>query len=133
MKITKLSNGGLVETWYSKQDRSYVTQIKDSDGNQVGEAMYDGTKADSKIAHAWSISLVNKQIPKEAQEHFDRVEQQKQEMRKTAVGKLLVRYGFEPYDTESSARRVAEKASAEILELKQEVKRLKAALKTSQQ
>ncbi len=39
-------------------------------------------------------------------------------MRQTPAGKLLVRYGFEPYDTESSARRIAEKAADEIDALK---------------
>jgi hypothetical protein len=38
----------------------------------------------------------------------------RQEMRETPEGRLLVKYGFEPYDTESSARRVAEKAAADI-------------------
>lgn len=40
-----------------------------------------------------------------------------QEMRETSEGKLLVRYGFEPYNTESSARRVAEKAAEDISQL----------------
>ncbi len=38
----------------------------------------------------------------------------RQKMRETPEGKLLIRYGFEPYDTETSARRVAEKAAVEI-------------------
>lgn len=41
----------------------------------------------------------------------------KEEMRETPAGKLLVRYGFEPYDTESNARRVAERAAVDIAEL----------------
>lgn len=36
------------------------------------------------------------------------------EARETPEGKLLVRYGFEPWDTESSARIVARKAAAEV-------------------
>lgn len=39
------------------------------------------------------------------------------EARETPAGKLLIRYGFEPWDMESSARRVAKKAAAEIAEL----------------
>lgn len=38
-------------------------------------------------------------------------EELKKELRETEWGKLLVRYGFEPYYTESSARTVAEKVS----------------------
>lgn len=45
-------------------------------------------------------------------------------LRETPAGKLLLRYGFEPIDTESAARRVAEKAVEEI-------ERLTAALKAA--
>ncbi len=38
-------------------------------------------------------------------------------MRQTPAGKLLVRYGFEPYDTETSARRVAERAAEDVADL----------------
>lgn len=37
------------------------------------------------------------------------------------MGRLLMRYGFEPYDTESSARRVAELAADEIDVLRNEL------------
>lgn len=40
------------------------------------------------------------------------------------MGKLLVRYGFEPYDTESAARRVAEKAAADLEEMKKALRGL---------
>lgn len=36
------------------------------------------------------------------------------EARETPEGKLLVRYGFEPWDTESCARTVARKAAEDI-------------------
>lgn len=52
----------------------------------------------------------------------DRNEQQKLAMRRTRSGRLLVRYGYEPYDTESAARRVAEKAADEIHLLKQGIR-----------
>jgi hypothetical protein len=45
------------------------------------------------------------------------------EMRLTDWGNLLFRYGFEPYDTESSARRVAEKAASEIRGLLEEIQK----------
>lgn len=38
-------------------------------------------------------------------------------MRTTPEGRLLVRAGFEPYDTESAARRVAEHAVGDITKL----------------
>ncbi len=40
----------------------------------------------------------------------------KQQMRETPGGQLLVRAGFEPYDTESAARRVADHAAEELSE-----------------
>lgn len=48
----------------------------------------------------------------------------RREARETPAGRLLVRYGFEPYDTESSARRVAERAAEEIEGLVKENVRL---------
>jgi hypothetical protein len=47
------------------------------------------------------------------------------DMRKTQSGKLLLRCGFDPFDTESSARRVAEKAAREISKLIREVRHLR--------
>ncbi len=41
---------------------------------------------------------------------------QRYQMRATPEGKLLLRAGFEPYDTETSARRVAEHAVKELAE-----------------
>lgn len=40
--------------------------------------------------------------------------QVREEMRNTEAGRLLVRYGFEPYDTESSARRIAERFATDL-------------------
>lgn len=41
-------------------------------------------------------------------------EQFKSGMRQTPGGRLLVRYGLEPYNTESQARRVAERAAIDF-------------------
>jgi hypothetical protein len=49
-------------------------------------------------------------------------DEQRAAMRQTPAGRLLVRYGFEPYDTESAARTVAEKAAADIAELEKLVR-----------
>lgn len=49
----------------------------------------------------------------------------RQQMRETPAGKLLVRYGFEPYDTESSARRVADKAVVDMAALDATIAKLR--------
>lgn len=45
----------------------------------------------------------------------------KQSLRNTPMGQLLLKYGFEPYDTESSARTVAERAAEEIASLNKDI------------
>jgi hypothetical protein len=47
---TPVANG-LVETWYDSQSKNYVTQAKDAQGNQIGEAKYDGTKESANTSH----------------------------------------------------------------------------------
>lgn len=49
--LTELPGGGKVETWYDRRSRNYVTQLKDSEGNQVGEAEYSGTRAGANLSH----------------------------------------------------------------------------------
>lgn len=49
-------------------------------------------------------------------------------LRNTDMGRLLVRYGYEPYNTESAARRVAEKAAAELSRARSIVKLMLAQL-----
>ena len=51
----------------------------------------------------------------------DREKELREAARHTPEGQLLVRYGFEPWDTESAARRVAEKAAAEIARLQAKI------------
>jgi len=60
---------------------------------------------------------MNDELPEQRKVRMD--------MRKTQSGKLLLRCGFDPFDTESSARRVAEKAAQEISKLSREVRRLR--------
>jgi hypothetical protein len=43
--------GFFVETWYSRQTRSYVTQLKDLNLCQLGEAVYTGNKTSALRAH----------------------------------------------------------------------------------
>ena len=35
-----------IDTWYDRHTRSYVIQIKDRAGNQLGNAIYVGNKKD---------------------------------------------------------------------------------------
>lgn len=39
--------GWTAVTWYDRKTRCYVTQLKDGDGNQVGEAEYNAKRADA--------------------------------------------------------------------------------------
>lgn len=43
--------GFFVETWYSRYTRSYVTQLKDLNLDQIGEAVYTGDKTSALNAH----------------------------------------------------------------------------------
>ena len=51
IKATPLSDPRFVETWYSRHDRNYVTQIKDSNRDQIDEAIYSGNKQAALNAH----------------------------------------------------------------------------------
>ena len=55
-------------------------------------------------------------------------EHRRETARYTEAGALLVRYGFEPYDTERSARDVAEKAAEEIGTLHEELENFRRVL-----
>lgn len=59
-------------------------------------------------------------------------QQVREEMRATPAGRLLVRCGFEPYDTESSARRVAERAAMDREEIVAAVEKLTDAIHSVQ-
>jgi hypothetical protein len=44
-----------IETWYDRHCRSYVTQLKDIALDQVGDALYDGTRDGSHFSHQHMI------------------------------------------------------------------------------
>ncbi len=46
-RMAKCKNGYRVERFYNRQDRCSVTRVLDTEGNQVGDASYDGTKESS--------------------------------------------------------------------------------------
>lgn len=41
---TKCNNGNTVERFYDRATKSSVTRVLNADGNQVGDASYDGNK-----------------------------------------------------------------------------------------
>jgi hypothetical protein len=43
MKI-KCKNGNTVESWYDRSARGYITNVKNADGYQLGEAAFAGCK-----------------------------------------------------------------------------------------
>jgi hypothetical protein len=54
-RVTNVEDG-TVDTWYDSGSRSWVTQRLDAEGNQIGDANYDGTQEDAKRSHASMVS-----------------------------------------------------------------------------
>ncbi len=54
MKI-KCNNGNIVERFYDRRTRSSVTRVLDGEGNQVGEAAYDGNKVTASFS--WCVMV----------------------------------------------------------------------------
>lgn len=48
-----------VSTWYDRHTRSYVSQLVDAAGRPVGDASYDGTKADRDA----SVRSLSRELP----------------------------------------------------------------------
>lgn len=54
MKTARLEtfpNGFTVETWYDRRSRNWITQTKDAEGNQVGEASFGGDQITARLNH----------------------------------------------------------------------------------
>ncbi len=49
----QLDGGYVVETWYNRHARAWVTALKDKDGNQIGDAMYDGNRVAVPHTRDW--------------------------------------------------------------------------------
>lgn len=65
MKMTRLP-GGMVESWYNRSVRSWVTLVKDDEGNQIGEGLYSHTRGGMLFDHAFAVrSLPDGIIPEE--------------------------------------------------------------------
>lgn len=57
--------GGSIETWYDKSNRLWVTQTKDAEGNQVGDADFTARgKASAKNAHDFAVSEASRRLSK---------------------------------------------------------------------
>ena len=50
-------NGNTVERFYDRRSRSSVTLVKDPEGNQIGDANYDG----DKVSAAFSMETMIKE------------------------------------------------------------------------
>lgn len=46
-----------VESWWSSDHRYWITQILDSEGNQVGDADYSPNKNAMKFVHEFNVKL----------------------------------------------------------------------------
>lgn len=49
MKV-KCNNGNTVERFYDRATRSSVTRVLDANGNQIGDAQYDGNKISASFS-----------------------------------------------------------------------------------
>ena len=47
---TLCKNGRVVERWYDRSTRSWITRVIDSEGNQVGDADYSGDRQSALLA-----------------------------------------------------------------------------------
>ena len=55
--------GGSIETWYDKSNRLWVTQTKDAEGNQVGDADFTARgKVSAKNAHDFAVSEASRRL-----------------------------------------------------------------------
>ena len=68
-KITRVRLG-TVETWYDRNQRSYVTQLKDPHGNQIGDAYHDGDKLGAIHSHRMKVEEGKMNTQHDAQGRF---------------------------------------------------------------
>lgn len=54
---TPTSNKLLVDTWYDRTSRNWITQIKDAEGNQVGSALFAGNRSSAIINHSDAVAI----------------------------------------------------------------------------
>ncbi len=44
-----------VDTWWDRYSRNWITQVKDMDGNQIGDADYSGNRYGADITHERTV------------------------------------------------------------------------------
>ena len=44
-----------IETWFKREHKDWITQVRDEEGNQIGDAHYAGNKYDAAVSHCWKI------------------------------------------------------------------------------
>ena len=50
-RLDRFPNGFTVETWYDRSSRNWITQTKDAEHNQIGDATYSGNQLSARFAH----------------------------------------------------------------------------------
>lgn len=50
----------IVDTWWDRRSRNYITQLLDENGYQIGDAIYTGNKDDAMSAHNTMINEAKK-------------------------------------------------------------------------
>jgi hypothetical protein len=68
--IYPLADLGTVEAWYNRPERSWVVQVKNLNGDQVGEARYVYTKMEAMVEVGYLQMQADKanNLPKEIKE-----------------------------------------------------------------
>lgn len=56
--LTTFADGQSVYTWYDRQSRNWITQLRDSQKNQIGNAEFSGNKKSANITHKYVSSLI---------------------------------------------------------------------------
>jgi len=64
IKVTPEADPKFIETWYLRSSRVYVTQIKNSNLDQIGDAEYTCTKIDAVRQHARAVLSILEDVPK---------------------------------------------------------------------
>ena len=56
--LTTFADGQSVYTWYDRQSRIWITQLKDSGGNQIGNAEFSPNKKFANITHKFLVKEI---------------------------------------------------------------------------
>jgi len=61
-----------VETWWDGNSRNWITQLKDSNLNQMGEADFSANKPNAKLMHKRVIDAITEGYIPYIEQHFIR-------------------------------------------------------------